>query len=133
MNQKSLLVLLTSTVIMVLLGMIGRPVAAEPAACPCWNIEAVRQAVSAGEFSCHARAEVQALSRAIAQALNRAQNFHLEAYVIEVEEQNQAWCKCFSNPLIPGCAEGEIKGIELPEGQACINEISKLCEDTRKK
>ena len=120
----------------------GRLAEATPPTCPCWDIEAVRQAAPTSGFPCQAKPEVAVypggptLRGAVAesridQPLNNGQNVRLEARIIKVKEEHQAWCKCLSNPPITGCAESEIKDLDHPDAQACINEITQLCRDIR--
>jgi hypothetical protein len=127
---------------MIVLSMMGRLAEAAAPTCPCWDIEEVELKAPASEFPCTTKEkqvhpEAQ-LTVAAAQSLNNVQNFHLEATLIKIkkksdaQERHQAWCKCFSNPSITGCIEGELKDLDRPEGQACINEIARLCRNIRK-
>lgn len=122
----------------VVVSMMGRPAAAESPECPCWDIAAVRRAVPTNDFPCQASPATVVqpggltMTAATTQSLESAQNFRLEAYLLEAQGQQQAACKCFSNPPIPGCVGSERKAIDALEGQACIQDITRLCQDLGK-
>ena len=122
----------------IIVSVVGRLAEATPPACPCWDIAAVRQAAPAHNFPCQARPEIEVspggptIRSAATRSLNSAQNFHLDAYVLKVKSDHQAWCTCFSNPLIPGCTSAKVTGLAQPEGQACINDITQFCKDLGK-
>jgi len=111
---------------------------AAPPACPCWDIEAVRHAAPAHSFPCQAKSEIEVtpggptISSAATRSLNNGQDFHLDAHLFKVKSDHQAWCTCFSNPPIPGCVSAKVTGLAQPEGQACINDLTRFCKDLGK-
>jgi hypothetical protein len=136
-------------IVVVILSMTGRVGNAASSACPCWDIEEVRQEVLDSAFPCETMPKKEVrdgaeIAAAVAQSLpfmnetNNGQSFHLEAYLIKVKEKQkaqekyQAWCKCFSNSEIRGCVEDEVNDLDYHEGQACIKNMYNLCKDIHK-
>ena len=123
-------------VAMALLGMSVHLLEAQSSSCPCWDIDEVLQKTSGIRIPCQARPEEgirsgggATIGTALAQRLTKNKSFRLEVYDLEVNGQHQAWCSCFSNPRFDTCSEGKIEDLSRSEGQACIDEVTRLCEE----